>query len=188
MRCDAGFVLTGTAVAELDVALPARPEVANLLTYWMKTLGAENGTTYSSIQNTMWEEPLCPLYPAVGEIGDLEPMNLSNFAAPLLLLAAFMGAPHAHCRTPIAARPLPHAHAARPCRTARAHAAPHVSENYCAQGAQRKCSPHCICILHLRRICAASVPHLRRICTTSLGRRTLPGPVQASPSPPAWCA
>ena len=28
VRCDLGFVLTGTAVAELDVALPARPEAA----------------------------------------------------------------------------------------------------------------------------------------------------------------
>ena len=91
VRCDLGFVLTGTAVAELDVALPARPEVANLLTYWMKTLGAENGTTYSSIQAQMYGEPACPLMPSLSEEGDLEPMNLSNFAAPLFILAVFMG-------------------------------------------------------------------------------------------------
>ena len=91
VRCDLGFVLTGTAVAELDVALPARPEVANLLTYWMKILGAENGTTYSSMQAKMYEDPLCPLFPTVSAEGDLEPMNISNFTAPLLLLAAFMG-------------------------------------------------------------------------------------------------
>ena len=91
VRCDLGFVLTGTAVAELDVALPARPEVANLLTYWMKTLGAENGTTYSSTQAKLYEDPLCPLFPTVSAESDLEPMNISNFTAPLLLLAAFMG-------------------------------------------------------------------------------------------------
>jgi len=91
VRCDLGFVLTGTAVAELDVALPARPEVASLLTYYMKTLGAENGTTYRSTQAHMYEEPACPLMPSLSAEGDLEPMNLSNFAAPLLLLAVFMG-------------------------------------------------------------------------------------------------
>ena len=90
VRCDLGFVLTGTAVAELDVALPARPEVANLLTYWMKTLGAEEGTTYSSMQENIYEEPACPLLGSVSADGDLEPMNLSNFTAPLLLLAIFM--------------------------------------------------------------------------------------------------
>ena len=91
VRCELGFVMTGTAVAELDVALPARPEVANLLTYWMKILGAENGTTYSSTQAKMYEDPLCPLFPTVSAEGDLEPMNISNFTAPLLLLAVFMG-------------------------------------------------------------------------------------------------
>jgi len=91
VRCELGFVLTGTAVAELDVALPARPEIANLLTYWMKTLGTENGTTYSSEQAQMYEEPVCPLSPTLSADGDLEPMNLSNFAAPLLLLVVFMG-------------------------------------------------------------------------------------------------
>ena len=91
VRCDLGFVLTGTAVAELDVALPARPEVANLLTYWMKTLASESGTTFSSTHAQMQQEPLCPLLPSVSAEGDLEPMNLSNFAAPLLLLALFMG-------------------------------------------------------------------------------------------------
>jgi len=91
VRCDLGFVLTGTAVAELDVALPARPEVANLLTYWMKTLAAENGTTYSGMQEKIYEEPACPLLGGASAVGDLDPMNLSNFAAPLLLLAIFMG-------------------------------------------------------------------------------------------------
>ena len=91
VRCDLGFVLTGTAVAELDVALPARPEVANLLTYWIKTLASESGTTFSSTHAQMQQEPLCPLLPSVSAEGDLEPMNLSNFAAPLLLLALFMG-------------------------------------------------------------------------------------------------
>ena len=91
VRCDLGFVLTGTAVAELDVALPARPEVANLLTYWMKTLAAENGTTYGGMQEKLYEEPACPLLGGASVVGDLDPMNLSNFAAPLLLLAIFMG-------------------------------------------------------------------------------------------------
>ena len=91
VRCELGFVMTGTAVAELDVALPARPEVANLLTYWIKTLEAENGTTYSSVQAQMYEEPVCPLFPTVSEEGELDQMDLSNFAAPLLLLALFMG-------------------------------------------------------------------------------------------------
>ena len=91
VRCELGFVMTGTAVAELDVALPARPEVANLLTYWIKTLEAENGTTYSSVQAQIYKEPVCPLFPTVSEEGELDRMDLSNFAAPLLLLALFMG-------------------------------------------------------------------------------------------------
>ena len=118
VRCELGFVLTGTAVAELDVALPARPEIANLLTYWMKTLGTENGTTYSSEQAQMYEEPVCPLSPTLSAEGDLEPMNLSNFVAPLLLLAVFMGL----------------AIATRLLRQAGEHVVEHVAEHVAEQG------------------------------------------------------
>ena len=118
VRCELGFVLTGTAVAELDVALPARPEIANLLTYWMKTLGAENGTTYSSEQAQMYEEPVCPLSPTLSAEGDLDPMNLSNFVAPLLLLAVFMGL----------------AIATRLLRQAGEHVVEHVAEHVAEQG------------------------------------------------------
>jgi hypothetical protein len=105
-------------VAELDVALPARPEIANLLTYWMKTLGAENGTTYSSEQAQMYEDPICPLFPTLSAEGDLDPMNLSNFVAPLLLLAVFMGL----------------AIATRLLRQAGEHVVEHVAEHVAEQG------------------------------------------------------
>ena len=92
LRCDLGYVLTGTAVAELDVALPASPEVAHYFSYMMKTRASQNGTTYTSIQAQYQMEPICPLYPEVGGEGELKPMSLSNFAAPLITIAVFMGA------------------------------------------------------------------------------------------------
>ena len=49
-RCDLGFVVTGVAVAELDVALPAQSEVADALSYWIKMMGDKNGTTYGTVQ------------------------------------------------------------------------------------------------------------------------------------------
>ena len=90
VRCEKGFVMTGAAVAELDVALPAKPEVADLLTFWMKTLD-ENGTSYMDVASGFQAQPTCPMQADVTGVSGLEPLSLSNFAAPLLILALFMG-------------------------------------------------------------------------------------------------
>ena len=48
LRCEKKFVLSGTAVDELEVALPASPDVADAISYWMKA-AANNGTSYLSL-------------------------------------------------------------------------------------------------------------------------------------------
>ena len=91
VRCEFGLYAVGASVAELDVAMPAQAETAHLMTYFMKTLADENGTTYSTVQARHEKPPLCPLYPEV-RLGsaELTPLGLVNFAAPLLIVAVSM--------------------------------------------------------------------------------------------------
>jgi len=93
VRCEMGFVMTGPAIAELDLALPASPKMAHLVTYFMKMLSASNGTTFVSVQQQYQTAPACPLDATAAvrsASGGSQKLSLSNFTAPLLILAFFM--------------------------------------------------------------------------------------------------
>ena len=75
-RCELGFVLSGTAVAELAVALPASPMVADVLSYWFKVAEATNGTSYQTVQERYQHPPQCPLHPDLNAVSELEPLDV----------------------------------------------------------------------------------------------------------------
>ena len=89
VRCEKKFVLSGTAVDELEVALPASPDVADAISYWMKA-AANNGTSYQSVQARHQYPPQCPLMVDGSQIDELRPLDMSNFLAPTLVLVFFM--------------------------------------------------------------------------------------------------
>ena len=71
------------------MALPASPDVADAISYWMKA-AANNGTSYQSVQARHQYPPQCPLMVDGSQIDELRPLDMSNFLAPTLVLVFFM--------------------------------------------------------------------------------------------------
>jgi len=90
LRCERGFVATSAPVAEVDVALPAQPEVADAMSFWMQNMADLNATTYSTIQQRYESDVQCAMHPIVGEVGDMMPLDIQDFAVPLTIAATFI--------------------------------------------------------------------------------------------------
>ena len=91
VRCEYGLIATNTPVAQLEVAMPAAPTVADAMSYWMKRLSADDQVTYDSIQSAYKVLPRCAMYHDIGETGELASLNLINFSAPLFLVLISFG-------------------------------------------------------------------------------------------------
>jgi len=91
VRCELGFVAVGTPVAEVDVALPASTYVSDAVSFWMSALAAQNGTTFASVQDRYAVEPQCSMVVEVAtDNGGLKKLNMTNFAAPTIIVLVFM--------------------------------------------------------------------------------------------------
>ena len=77
---------------ELDVAMPARHEVASAMSYWMKYLAQTKGITYASVQAGYESEPACPRWETASQKrrSGVEKLTITSMSGPLIVAAAFM--------------------------------------------------------------------------------------------------
>lgn len=85
-----GFI-EGELVASVEVALPARPDVANAMSYWMKHLEEEARITYGKVLANSRTDRICSLSLDASINFGLHQLTVEEFIGPLLIFGAFVG-------------------------------------------------------------------------------------------------
>jgi hypothetical protein len=75
---------------EVPVALPASPDAADALSYWMKAAADLHGISYASVLATHEVPHRCAIHADIAVASNLKSLDLTNFAAPLMLTFFFM--------------------------------------------------------------------------------------------------
>lgn len=91
VRCGLEFVAAPSPVLEVPIALPASPDAADALSYWMKTAADHHGISYAAVQASYEFPHRCAIHADIIDGENLQSLNLTNFTAPLLLAFFFMG-------------------------------------------------------------------------------------------------
>ena len=94
--CDEGLVFTDSLIVETPVALPARPEIASGLSYWIFRAEKYHGVSIANSAKEYVEKygsPKCEIelsnLGGVEEVDDLTPLSPQNMVFPIIFFCAF---------------------------------------------------------------------------------------------------
>ena len=105
-RCERHFAAVGANVLSVPVALPASPEVAQSLSYWMRTMHERFGRTFTDYETSYRGAPSCPIRADDSESAglyssQLRPINMA-FTFFFYIVCAILALISAHTKRSMA--------------------------------------------------------------------------------------